>query len=42
MNMDYMKLAADKTIEGMDNNMGGPFGAILYAAMKLLPYAATA
>lgn len=27
MTVDYMKLAVEKTIEGMENKSGGPFGA---------------
>jgi tRNA(Arg) A34 adenosine deaminase TadA len=27
--MDYMKMAVDATIEGMDNKHGGPFGATI-------------
>ncbi|GIP56299.1 nucleoside deaminase [Paenibacillus sp. FSL W8-0186] len=34
--MDYMKLAADKTIEGMDNNMGGPFGATIVRGDEII------
>ncbi|MFC7681806.1 nucleoside deaminase [Paenibacillus sp. GCM10028914] len=27
--MDYMKMAVDATIEGMNNKLGGPFGATI-------------
>lgn len=27
--MDYMKLAVDATIQGMENNIGGPFGSTI-------------
>lgn len=27
--MDYMKLAVDATIHGMENNLGGPFGSTI-------------
>ncbi|KQL45778.1 CMP deaminase [Brevibacillus choshinensis] len=34
--MDYMKLAVEKTIEGMDNNIGGPFGAAIVRGDEII------
>lgn len=34
--MDYMKMAVDKTIEGMDNNIGGPFGATIVRGDEII------
>lgn len=34
--MDYMKLAAEKTIEGMNNKIGGPFGAALVRGDEII------
>lgn len=36
MNMDYMKLAADKTIEWMDKKMGGPFGSTIVRGDEII------
>ncbi|MGG0177827.1 nucleoside deaminase [Gottfriedia acidiceleris] len=34
--MDYMKMAAEKTIEGMNNKVGGPFGATIVKGDEII------
>lgn len=34
--MDYMKMAVDKTIEGMNNKIGGPFGATIVKGDEII------
>lgn len=34
--MDYMKLAVEKTMEGMNNKLGGPFGAAVVKGDEII------
>nr|WP_254223361.1 nucleoside deaminase [Brevibacillus parabrevis] len=36
MIVDYMKLAVEKTIEGMENKIGGPFGAAVVRGDEII------